>query len=168
MKAHGITLEVSLGFILRLPKEVSTSMEIPSNITIQLHCYLEVLQRVILLILLVNLFRCCEIDNNDMIRKEKEKAKAKEKEKEKGRRKSKNTELEGDNCFNLSLLADLRYVITNIIEIICYNVQSYHSVYMTALLCRCMRSNSVLMTSGGPFCCPKKVIQKISTVFFFG
>lgn len=53
-----------------------------------------------------------------MIRKEKEKAKAKEKEKEKGKRKSKNTGLEGDNCFNLSLLADLRYVVYDIIEII--------------------------------------------------
>lgn len=127
MKVHGITLEVSLGFILRQPKELSISMEIPSNITLQLHSYLEVLQRVILFILLVNLCRCCEIDNDDLIRKEKEKAKAKEKEKEKGKRKSKNTGLEGDNCFNLSLLADLRYVITNIIEISCNNVQSYHS-----------------------------------------
>ena len=57
-----------------------------------------------------------------MIRKEKEKAKAKEKEQEKGKRKSKNT-LEGDNCFNLSLLADLRYVMHNIIEIICNELQ---------------------------------------------
>ena len=61
-----------------------------------------------------------------MIRKEKEKAKAKEKEKEKetGKRKSKITGLEGDNCFNLSLLADLRYVIYDIIEIICNHKQS--------------------------------------------
>jgi hypothetical protein len=60
-------------------------------------------------------FRCCEVDNNERMRKEKAKTKEKDKvtEKSKGKSRNRNTSLEGENCLNLSLLADLRYVIFN-------------------------------------------------------
>lgn len=76
-------------------------------------------------------FRCCEVDNNERMRKEKAKAKEKDKEKDKskGKGKGKNTSLEGENCLNLSLLADLRYVILNL-----NNVLSYHTMCVIAVL----------------------------------
>jgi hypothetical protein len=100
-------------------------MEIPSNMPLQSSKFLillHILSHIFddILYFVVE-FRCCEVDNNERMRKEKAKEKDKEKEKSKGKSRNKNTSLEGENCLNLSLLADLRYVIFNL-----YNY--YHTI----------------------------------------